>query len=602
MPATPSVDLVGQTIASQFSVERKLGAGGMGAVYLAEQIGMDRKVVLKVMHPELTAGSLKAVERFKREAKAVARLNHPNIVQIFVFGQTDSGQMYIAMEFIEGRSLTSELGHRPMPQGRALRILDQICAALIEAHGHGIVHRDLKPDNIMLSDRHGNADYVKVLDFGIAKMADSSQATLTQDGAVFGTPRYMAPEQAQGGEVDVRADVYAVGLILYEMLTGEHPFPNATTALEYIVKHATAEVPAPHLAVDGLVVSPRVETIVARCVAKDPADRYQSARELQREVRLALRDLPEAARAFPTGDGTLPVSAPAAPVAAPAPAAPADSKKGLAALTWVVAGLLLAGGVAGALAMDRTSTPLPATAGDVQRGRAVTKASPEADEGRVAREGEAKATLKPSIPPKAPTTDVAEGVPIEGFPVPASARITTSTPQVEVLQTDLSADQLVGFYKAKLAGKYGEIQDVPNGLMIKGDTPFNVVTISAAGGGRMSLVLARNAFYKRAPTSPGGGDNPTSYLGVTLPQDSAVIIKTDQGLTLRSRAPMREVCDDLAGQLSGLDKVLSTRFEDASGDPGCAFASTQADTRWSTVSVVQDPTIKGSLVVHVQAK
>ncbi|MCA9514937.1 MAG: serine/threonine protein kinase, partial [Myxococcales bacterium] len=146
----PTLGLVGQTIASQFRVDKKLGSGGMGSVYLAEQLGMDRHVVVKVMHPELTAGSPTAVERFKREARAVAQLNHPNIVQVYVFGQTESGQMYIAMEFIEGWTLTEELERGALPQARALLILDQVCSALVEAHGTGMVHRDLKPDNIMV--------------------------------------------------------------------------------------------------------------------------------------------------------------------------------------------------------------------------------------------------------------------------------------------------------------------------------------------------------------------------------------------------------------------------------------------------------------------
>src|SRR5690606_28397252 len=143
----------------------------MGAVYLAEQLDMGRQVVIKVMHPELTAGSAQAVERFKREARAVAQLNHPNIVQVYVFGHTDAGQLYQAMEFVDGRTLTDDIRRQGrIPQARALRIMDQVCGALSEAHAAGIVHRDLKPDNIMLTDRHGNPDYVKVLDFGIAKM------------------------------------------------------------------------------------------------------------------------------------------------------------------------------------------------------------------------------------------------------------------------------------------------------------------------------------------------------------------------------------------------------------------------------------------------
>src|SRR5690349_4757954 len=165
------MDLTGQILSSQFQVIRKLGEGGMGQVYLAHQLDVGRDVVIKVMHPELTAGSPQAVERFKREARAVARLNHPHIVQLYVFGQTEQGLLYLAMEFVEGRSLSRALADaRRLPEAQVLRIVDQVCSALADAHASGLIHRDLKPDNIMLANRHGNADYVKVLDFGIAKM------------------------------------------------------------------------------------------------------------------------------------------------------------------------------------------------------------------------------------------------------------------------------------------------------------------------------------------------------------------------------------------------------------------------------------------------
>ncbi|MFO0745802.1 MAG: serine/threonine-protein kinase [Myxococcota bacterium] len=234
-------DLEGEVLASQFRILKKLGAGGMGAVYLAEQIEMDRKVVVKVLHPELTAMNPTAIERFRREAKAVAQLNHPNIVQVFVFGQAENGQLYFAMEYIEGRDLAHDLAKGSMPQPRALKILDQVCAALVEAHGAGIVHRDLKPENVMLADRHGNPDYVKVLDFGIAKLHDSGtdgKPTLTQAGTVFGTPRYMSPEQVKGEPVDARPDIYAAGLLFHEMLTGRHPFVASST-IDYLMKHVS---------------------------------------------------------------------------------------------------------------------------------------------------------------------------------------------------------------------------------------------------------------------------------------------------------------------------------------------------------------------------
>jgi len=288
-PAHPTI--VGTTLAGQFLIEKRIGEGGMGAVYLATQLGMDRKVVVKVMHPELTAGSASAVQRFQREARAVALLNHPNIVQVHVFGQSDAGQLYQAMEYIDGRDLSVEFARGPMKQDRALMILSQITAALADAHAAGIVHRDLKPENIMLTDRHGNADWVKVLDFGIAKLREpetgKSPTALTQAGAVFGTPAYMAPEQVRGLTVDGRSDLYAVGVILHEMVTGSHPF-DALSPIDFLIKHANEEIVPPAQRFPKLNLAPAVCEIIERLMIKDPMGRYQSAAELQEAIQQAL--------------------------------------------------------------------------------------------------------------------------------------------------------------------------------------------------------------------------------------------------------------------------------------------------------------------------
>jgi tRNA A-37 threonylcarbamoyl transferase component Bud32 len=291
----------GRVLASQFRIERQLGKGGMGVVYLATQIGMDRKVVIKVMHRALSL-NVTAVERFRREAQSVGRLNHPNIVQVHMFGEVEDGALYIAMEYVEGRSLAEEMQRTgAMHEARALRIVDQVLSALVEAHGVAIIHRDLKPDNIMLGDRQGNPDYVKVLDFGLAKVFGDVQKeeTLTQAGMVTGTPRYMSPEQACGLKLDSRADIYSLGVMLYEMVTGVHPF-EAESALDYMHKHTTEEIPPPRERVSGLQLMPRTEGLLMKALAKDPKERFQSAREMQRELRTILRDFPDASREFPT--------------------------------------------------------------------------------------------------------------------------------------------------------------------------------------------------------------------------------------------------------------------------------------------------------------
>ncbi len=306
----------GRILASQFQIQEPLGKGGMGVVYRATQLGMDRTVVIKVMHAALSANRT-AVERFRREAQSVGKLNHPNIVQVHMFGEAQDGDLYIAMEFVDGRSLSAESRTSgAMHEARALRIIDQVLSALVEAHGVGIIHRDLKPDNIMLTNRQGNADYAKVLDFGLAKVFGDVQGddTITQAGMVTGTPRYMSPEQARGLKLDARTDIYSLGVVLYEMLTGKHPF-DAESALDYMHKHTSAPVPGPRERVDGLQLMPRTEQVLMKALAKKPEDRFQSAREMQREVRTILRDFPDAARSAATpleGQGPVNQGAPGA--------------------------------------------------------------------------------------------------------------------------------------------------------------------------------------------------------------------------------------------------------------------------------------------------
>ena len=581
-------ELVGTTIASQFKISRKLGAGGMGAVFLAEQIGMDRPVVVKVMHPELTAGSAKAVERFKREAKAVAQLNHPNIVQIYVFGETASGQMYIAMEYIKGQDLTAAMKKGPLSQVRSLMIVDQVCSALIEAHGAQIVHRDLKPDNIMLTDRHGNPDYVKVLDFGIAKMADPGQATLTQAGAVFGTPRYMAPEQAKGEGIDARADVYALGVILYEMLTGYHPFEGATTAVEYIVKHATEDVVMPSTAFEGLNLQPRVEQILATCLKKAPDERFRSARELQRDVRLALRDFPEAQRGFPTGEtGPSPVR--------PARASTgAGSRAGTPKWVWLTVGLVVAAGIVlGVLLATQGTTNQNA----VVAGATVTPPTPTTP---VAETKPFVPDAKPMVPKPATrpaaATALAEGMPIDGFPVPARARTTASTAHSEMLETDLDPEEILNFYQVKL-GKTYKLSPIPNGLSISDrSSPFSSITLSAAGGDRTHIIFVRNALAKRKVVKERG-----DFFDVKVIPGATVLFKNPQAVALRSRKPFAEICAFYNQQLGDINGV--TVVKDVSAKtPYCNFVQQGADVAWQGLSMTPDPTSPGATMISIMAK
>ena len=212
--------LLGTILAGRYRIEQLLGSGGMGAVYRAEHVHMRKAVAVKVLHREMTAFP-EVVARFEREAVAAGRIDHPHVVSASDFGQLEDGSFYLALEFAEGHSL-AKLVHTEgaLQPERALRIARQIAEALQAAHGVGIVHRDLKPENVMLVVKDSDPDYVKVLDFGIAKIkveGAAEQPALTQIGTVFGTPEYMSPEQARGEPADARADLYTVGVILYEM-------------------------------------------------------------------------------------------------------------------------------------------------------------------------------------------------------------------------------------------------------------------------------------------------------------------------------------------------------------------------------------------------
>jgi serine/threonine protein kinase len=277
--------LEGQLVAERYQIEKLLGSGGMGSVYRGTHVHMRKAVAVKVLHREMTSLP-EVVARFEREAVAAAKIEHPNVAAATDFGQLPDGSFYLILEFVEGRSLSSELdAHGAMAAPRALHITAQIVRALAAAHACKIVHRDLKPDNVMLVDRQGDSDFVKVLDFGIAKLSVEDTGggpALTQIGSVFGTPEYMSPEQAKGEPVDARSDLYAVGVLLYEMLSGHTPFANDET-LAVLTAHLTQPPPPLPAGID-----PRVAELVMMQLAKDPAQRIQTAEQLLERIEVLL--------------------------------------------------------------------------------------------------------------------------------------------------------------------------------------------------------------------------------------------------------------------------------------------------------------------------
>jgi serine/threonine-protein kinase len=299
----------GHTIGS-YRILNKIGTGGMGAVYLAEHPLIGKKVALKVIHREL-AGNKEVVQRFFQEAKAVTRINHEHIVEIHDFGVTPEGDHFYIMEYLEGKTLAQVIAHdRVMDGMRALHITAQIANALAAAHGAGVIHRDLKPDNVMLTPRLGDPDFVKLLDFGLAKMFASSSAVKTAAGVLLGTPQYMSPEACESrATLDARTDVYALGILLFQMTTGMLPFDGESMG-EVLVKQIS-QLPPPPRGINPNI-PPAVEQIILRCLAKAPDGRFSTMNHLREALldpEAYLRKSPPIAPARSFAPGEAPVNA-----------------------------------------------------------------------------------------------------------------------------------------------------------------------------------------------------------------------------------------------------------------------------------------------------
>jgi serine/threonine-protein kinase len=314
---TPTPSHAGQVLDGKYRLDALLAEGGMGAVYRATHVMLGKTVAIKLIRSAIVA-SPEIVRRFQREARAATALNHPNIVSVYDLGQTPDGTLYIAMEYIDGPSLKTLIqSGRAIPVARTIAILRQVASALATAHRHNIVHRDLKPHNIMLAAGPDGSEVAKLVDFGIAKTFDES-TQLTSAGSALGTPYYMSPEQIEGRTVDARCDIYALGIILYEMLVGEVPFADQSTPA-VLVKQLKERPIRPSL--KNAAVPPALEAIALRCLEKDPEQRYQTADAFAAALNEAAVTLtaPETAN-----DVTLPMARAAVPPVLPG-ASPAQT-------------------------------------------------------------------------------------------------------------------------------------------------------------------------------------------------------------------------------------------------------------------------------------
>jgi tRNA A-37 threonylcarbamoyl transferase component Bud32 len=292
--AQAAENLIGRTLNHRYLIEDKIGEGGFGAVFRGKQIATGREVALKILHPHNSSDQT-IIARFKREAEACSKLRDIHTVTTYDFDETEDGILYLAMELLRGRSLHHlQKSDGILPPERVLSILDQVAQSLGEAHANGIVHRDMKPENVFIESRSvggsgGTEDHVKVLDFGIAKVMSGEKEVqaLTAVGQTLGTLEFMSPEQLRGQKLDGRSDIYALGMMSYEMLTGILPFQGAKSPIEIINFHMKTPAPPPSKLKEGLKIPPAVDEIIVKMVAKNREDRFADTSDLRAAIAKA---------------------------------------------------------------------------------------------------------------------------------------------------------------------------------------------------------------------------------------------------------------------------------------------------------------------------
>ncbi len=432
--------LIGSVIDDRYAIEGVLGEGGMGTVYQVRHTSLGRAFALKALRRDL-AEDPELAPRFTQEAKAAARIAHPHVVQITDFGNLPSGQPYFVMELVEGHPLGRVMRESgPLPMARAANIARQIAEALAAAHGSGVVHRDLKPDNVQVVPSPAG-DIIKVLDFGLAKVAGTSR--FTRKGMVFGTPHYMSPEQAAGDPADHRVDIYALGIVMYEMLVGWLPF-EADSFMGVLSKHMYEVPPAPSTASGARDPSPVLDRIVMRCLEKKPDDRYASMGEL---VQVLSELSPASLSERPPAPVTAQTSEPDLTRSGLPPASMRPSRR---RLVWVAAAL---GGITLGLAYTAYRSRAPhAVAPSPTLAPSAARVSPEPSS-----QPEPAPDPVPARPPMTPSATAASAKPAPAVPHrPAQAAKTAPKPAAPAAAPRPKSPKAASFTGSDIVNPWGE--------------------------------------------------------------------------------------------------------------------------------------------------
>ncbi|MGF1468213.1 MAG: serine/threonine protein kinase [Sandaracinaceae bacterium] len=513
----PSDPLIGTTVDGRYRIEGVLGQGGMGIVYRATHTALNKALAVKVLRPEVTRDP-EILARFRQEAQSASAIGNHHIIDISDFGALPDRSTYFVMEYLDGRDLTSVIEEdMPIDPARVVRVGTQLCDALGAAHQVGIVHRDLKPDNVFLIHRGDNPDFVKVLDFGIAKVGGAS-SKLTKAGQVFGTPHYMSPEQCSGAAIDHRTDIYARGVILYEISVGRVPFA-ADNLMGILTKHLYEQPIPPHTLPPPVDVPAGLEAVILKCLMKHPDQRYQSMGEVRSDLELVGQGVTPAAvlEAMERGSSRSP-GAPAGPATtgglqvAVGGALPARRGR----LPWILAGLAVlvlfaVGGVGGAYYAATVGTPATAPLAEPPAQEDVPPTSDDVGADGVAAAG---ATEDPAEGAVA-TPDGAEDA-----PAPARILITSDPEAVEVYRgnvflgnTPLAVDRPEGDEQLEVTLRQPGYEDRAFRLTAVSQEEIRVSLRRAARDGRSRSGRRSRGGSGRTSAAQGAGEGAAQEAG-----------------------------------------------------------------------------------------